>query len=97
MLLFANGYYHNAASEDVIRFFRNGSEHCMEWKGAGWEKLGTWLVVHHAEKTFLEFRYNYAREERYILTVQELQSEEITAFRLEDVLGRWWDFRKTAD
>ena len=90
MLLFANGYYHSIAPEDVIRFFRNGNEYWMEWKG----KLGTWEIVNTPGKTFLEFRYNYAREDRYALTVIASQSGEITAFRLEDELGRSWDFQK---
>jgi len=99
MLLFAYEYYQNAVSGDVIRFFRKGSEYWMEWKGTGWEKLGTWSVIRHEGKNFLEFRYNYAREETYAFTIIETlasQSEEITAFRLKDSLNRYWDFRKAA-
>ncbi|HVI46094.1 MAG TPA: hypothetical protein VM802_14555 [Chitinophaga sp.] len=93
MLSFASEYYHNAASGDTIRFFQDGNEHGMEWKGAGWEKLGTWNVTHTYGKTFLEFTYNYAREERYIFTSLESQSGKVVAFRLEDSLNRSWDFR----
>nr|WP_295866369.1 hypothetical protein [uncultured Chitinophaga sp.] len=92
MSLLISGYYHDAVSGDVIRFFRQGDEDWMEWKGVGWEKLGTWSIVQYPEKTVLTFTYNYAREESFVFTVLALQSGEVTSFRMEDALSRSWDF-----
>lgn len=69
MLLFVNRYYHDSVSGAVIRFFRKNDENWIAWKEAGWEKLGTWSLTHRQEKIILVFKYNYAREESYVLTV----------------------------
>lgn len=97
MLLFTNSCYHSVVSEEAIRFFRQEDEDWMEWKGVGWEKLGTWSIVQHPEKTMLEFRYNYAREESYIFTVLASRPGEVISFRLEDARGRSWDFMQDED
>ncbi|NSL90211.1 hypothetical protein ECE50_025475 [Chitinophaga sp. Mgbs1] len=86
------GHYYHMTSADVMRFTRDGN--AVEWKGAGWQKLGTWSLITVAGKTLLEFRYNYAREERYVVTVLQLEEGIVTAFRLEDVSGRGWEFRR---
>ncbi|SJZ43651.1 hypothetical protein SAMN04488128_101212 [Chitinophaga eiseniae] len=72
MLLFTSGYYHCAVSGDVIRFFRKDNEEWMEWKGAGWEKLGTWSIVQYPEKRVFTFTYNYTREEMGRISNQTL-------------------------
>lgn len=92
MSLLISGYYHDAVSGDVIRFFRQGDEDWMEWKGAGCEKLGVWLIVQYPEKTVLTFTYNYAREESFVFTVLALRPGEVISFRMEDARGRSWDF-----
>lgn len=91
--MFTEGYYHNTTSEDVIQFFRKGNEPWMAWRGTGWDKLGTWSVIHSSGKSFLEFMYNFAREEKYVLHILEEQSGNIVAFRLEGEDGRAWEFR----
>ncbi|MBO9150828.1 hypothetical protein ACFOTA_01300 [Chitinophaga sp. GCM10012297] len=71
-----------------LQFFPENS--AFSWE----DKLGTYRFFNRQGKDYLEFSFNYAREETYLFTILEKEGETVSAFRLHDRWGKETDFRK---
>lgn len=92
MLTFAHTEYYEPVSTQQIRLFPASQGSLFIWEGEGWEKNGEWRIEDHGGIRTLQVGFNYAREESYLITILEENTEGISAFRLKNEAGKEWTF-----
>jgi hypothetical protein len=86
--------FHNVGSDQTITFNPEANVLRFHWQGANKDKIGTCQIVHEQGLLYLEFSLNYAREERYLVTILDMEDDMVSAFTLKARPGGVMEFRK---
>lgn len=78
-------------SEQILTFFPDGQR--FHWHGGNFDKIGTYQIINEEGLNYLEISYNYAREERLVFTMLDMDHDRVTAFTLKDKQGKILEFR----
>ena len=78
------------ASEQIITFFPDGER--FHWHSGGFDKMGTYRIVHEGGLNYLEISYS-GKEERFVFTMLDMDNDQVTAFTVKDGQGKVLEFR----